>query len=370
MPDRTGHQKRDGGRVQGSYRIDRVFRGVGRIRVTSGTASLREYHRRNDALTRLHEDGRLDVLTAVQEKRLSVAEAVAAYHNGSAHSVAAIALTSSLWVAITATLPKMGKSHETRDRYELSLAKLRDCGVIGAAAKVRDLALVDWDCVRPFYKGAADWNHLRRALSAFLTKHLGDMMHPFRRQVTNRIAAEQEEEVVPDVSVEKMLEAVDVLPEWARAPVMLLALTGVRFGEYLYAEADDLRPLSREWVVRGKTGHRVASISQDAWPIIKAAVPPRYAPAPKKGEKNGDTKRYQRLAGAWKRATKKVGVTCNLHGLRHLAGQLASDGGLSDQMIRHFLGHKTTATTGKYTRRTQRHEAADLVSDALLKRRA
>lgn len=370
MPDRTGHQKRAGGKPQGCYRIDRVFRGVGRVRVTSGTASLREYHRRNDALTRLYEDGRLDVLAAVQCGTVTVLEAVSAYHLGAAHSVASIALVAPLWTAIEATLPKMGKSIETRDRYELSLNTLRTSKVISASAKVRDLALVDWERVRPFYKSAADWNRMRSALSVFISRHVGDMMHPFRRQVTNRIAREQEEEVVTDVSVEKMLEAVALAPEWARAPLLLLALTGVRFGEYLYADETDLRPLSREWVVRGKSGHRIVSVSEAAWPIIAAAVPPRYAPPPEKGEKNGETQRYQRLAGAWKRATRKAGVHCNLHALRHLAGQLVSDAGMTDQLIRHFLGHKTTATTGRYTRRTSRREAAEHVADAILRKRA
>lgn len=363
MPSRTGGKTT-------CYQIDRRFRGVGRVKLTSGTTSLREFYRRNDVLTTLYEDRRLDVLCALRDGVVSVVEVCAAHRKGAGHSLAAIALVSPLWASMRQTLPTMGKSRETRDRYALTFASLEACGVIPPTALVRDLESVEWVRVRPHFKSAADWNHVCSGVSSFLTRYLGDVQHPFRRAVMKRLKKEAATERVPDVTVTAFLSAVARAPEWAHAPLMALALSGVRMGEYIHATDTDLRPLTKEWVVSGKTGPRVVTFADDAWPIITAAVPARYARAPLPGQKNGETQRYQRLAGAWKRATKKEGITCNLHDLRHLAGQLASDAGLSDQMIRHFLGHRNTSTTGRYTRRTQRREASDAVATALLKRRA
>jgi hypothetical protein len=64
------------------------------------------------------------------------------------------------------------------------LKALRRSGVLKEDAKVRELSRVNWaDLRQAWSNGPADWNHLRRAVSRFLTMILKDKYHPFRRTV-------------------------------------------------------------------------------------------------------------------------------------------------------------------------------------------
>lgn len=56
--------KQDGGT---SYRIDRVFKGVGRIAIASGTSHAGTFGRISAMLTGLHKTGRLDLLAAIRD---------------------------------------------------------------------------------------------------------------------------------------------------------------------------------------------------------------------------------------------------------------------------------------------------------------
>lgn len=357
-----------------AFRIDLVLKGVGRLRISSGTTQRREYERRKSLILDLYRDGRLDVLTALKAGGVSMVELLAAHREGGAHSLGAIFLIRPLWEAITETLPEMasdplpGKVAETRNRYERSLKTLKDCGVLRSTAKVRDLEKVRWQDVRPHFGGEADWNHLRSALSAFLSAFLGDVMHPFRRAVVKRIEREKPPERVVDVSVEAFWKAHALLPVWAKDPITCLALTGLRMGEYIYADAKSLRHESHEIVVEGKSGRRVVAVSPQAWPVICAAIPARYATAPKAGQRNSGTWRYQRLEKAWRLATRETQLVCTLHDLRHLAAQLASDAGFSDGAIADQHGHEQVATTRRYTRRKNRRDVADATANAVLRK--
>lgn len=62
----------------GSYRLDRVFPGVGRIAVASGATTKEEYKKRNAMLTRLYDQGRLDLLRAIHSGKYTVTEVYAA----------------------------------------------------------------------------------------------------------------------------------------------------------------------------------------------------------------------------------------------------------------------------------------------------
>lgn len=349
-------------------RLNVVLKGVGRLRITTGTSDRREHERRKALIMELYRDGRLDVLKALKDGAVSLIEVIAANRETGARSMTAITLVRPLWDAITDTLPDMGKGTETRNRYTLSLDTLKACKVLPPDARVRDLDQVEWMKVRPHFKGAADWNHLRRALSAFLSVYLGDMTHPYRRAVITRIETEKEISRTPDVSVESFWKAVALLPLWARDPVVCLALTGMRIGEYIHAGAHSLRPAAREIVVIGKTGERVIAVAEQAWPLIVAAIPARYADAPKPGTRNSGTWRYQRLEKAWRNATATAGISCSLHGLRHLAAQLASDAGFSDGAIADQHGHADAGTTRRYTQRRTRRDVADATASAVLRK--
>ncbi len=350
------------------YRIDLRLKGVGRLQVSSGTSQRREYERRKQVLRDLHADGRLDVLTALNAGTVSMVEVLAGVRETGVKTLTALVLHRPLWASLADALKASTAGTETTDRYRLSVTTLERCGVLPKGARVRDLATVEWPRVRPSFKSASDWMHLRRALSALLSIHLGDMTHPFRREVIGRIETEKEGERTPDVTIAQFWACVDRLPSWAVDPIRCIALTGVRCGEYIHATADDLRPATLEWVVRGKTGTRPVAVAAAAWPIVCAAVPARYAPPPRAGERNSSTRRYQLLQQAWMKATRAEGVVCTLHGLRHLHGQLLSDLGESDGSVADVLGHGDAKTTRRYTKRTNRRDAAEGIAGAILKR--
>jgi integrase len=361
-PDRTGSKHK------GHFRHDRVFKGVGRVRITSGTSNRKEFYRRDDLLTRLYEDAKLDVLEALRDKRISIVEVLAASRNTSGLTMAGVALIKPWWPIVDDLLRTLPKTEATRRFYTNTLKKLRGTTHFPDSMTVRDLMAVDWTAVRTLYGAAASWNHLVATLSTLLSSHLGDVHHPFRKQVMGKLWTEKPNERVPDVSVAAFWRCVARLPEYLKAPVQCMALTGLRVGEYLTTTEESLRPLSREIVVTGKTGQRVVAVAEEAWPIIAAAIPPRYARADKPSVRTSDTRRYRLLQKGWKAATDAEGITCTPHDLRHLSAQLASDAGMSDGEIMDQLGHSSSAMTRRYTRKTKRTGAANATAAALLKR--
>jgi hypothetical protein len=59
--------------------IDRVLKGVGRIKKASGTTNVPVRNKMNRMLTTLHEDGRLDILRAIRDGKLSLLEVYSAF---------------------------------------------------------------------------------------------------------------------------------------------------------------------------------------------------------------------------------------------------------------------------------------------------
>src|SRR5438093_6474787 len=66
----------------GTFRLDRRFPGVGRVAVASGATTATEFHKRDALLTRLYDQGRLDLLRAIQAGTLNVTEVYAADRSG------------------------------------------------------------------------------------------------------------------------------------------------------------------------------------------------------------------------------------------------------------------------------------------------
>ncbi len=361
-------RRRREGEKGGAKRIDLMFRGVGRVHVTAQTTNQREYERRKDGIKQLYREGAIEALCMLRDGKISVVELLAVYRGSGATSRLALVQWQNVWDVVDELAGSLGKSAETQARYATTFKKLKACGVIPATARIADLERVDWRKVRPHFGGAADWNHLHRAVSKLLSEHLGDMLHPFRRAVVKRIVKEPEPERVPEVTLEQFWKAHALLPVWARDAVLLLALTGVRIGEYIHATADDLRPASLEWAVDGKSGKRVVSIPAQAWPLVAAAIPARYAPPVKPGQRNSSSQRYQRLQAAWQKATTAAGIVCTLHDCRHLHAQIASDKGFSDGSIADRLGHAQVATTRRYAKQTGNRAVADAVADEVLRK--
>ncbi len=184
--------------LHGSYRIDRRFRGVGRIAVASGATTKGAYQDRLACLTSLSNQGRLDVLQAVKGGRVTVTQVYSAHKRDAIDDLMASLNPqpehAAFWPSVWEWLGPEDKRGATAQRYASTFKKLERIGMTVVKDKQRrpveavaDLGCVDWPSVRQRWVGsAADRNHLRRALGKFLTDHLGDVYDPLRRIVVKR----------------------------------------------------------------------------------------------------------------------------------------------------------------------------------------
>lgn len=356
------------GKGVGAFQFDRAFPGVGRIKRTSGTQNLREFRRRDALLTKLYETSALDVLRAFKDGKITIEEIVEADRgNHVALSLARLATTAPLPDAIEAVLPRMGTAPSTRDRYRRSLARLLTVAPELQAARVGDLAAVDWRVVNERWHGsAADWNNMARALSRFLSVHLSDKYHPLRREVMREVPRRAEVPRTPDQSVELFLKLVAAMPVPAQPCFLVLALTGMRIGEYVWADRSSLRPETRSVVVRGKTGEGVVYLTDEGYAIATAAIPCPLAPAPTPGQTTHQIKRYGMMWRLYRQAQQTVGVSgLRLHDIRHLFGQTAADAGVATVQTQAQLRHADPKMTRRYEMPAQARAAAVAVAQRL-----
>lgn len=357
-----------------------------RIDRSSETKSKREHNALVALLYQLRENGQLDVLRAFAGGRISIVQLKQAKRAGRLKSdtmLADVALYEPLWAAIDRILPTLGKAPKTRLRYYTSLRKLRLVAApwLPTSALVRDLATVPWREVREAWTvektrravtgrgkaaraegyvtetahaSAADWNHLRRAISTFLSQLLGDKYHPTRRAIVTRIEIEAEVPRKPRIK-DVFWQIIDRVPEHARPCYVVLGVSGMRIGEYLYDEIT-LRPETFEIVTHGKTGTHTYSVAPEYWPWIELGVPSPL-------RELWLRKYFTRAAAAlgrpelWPRD------------LRHLYAQMAKSEGSATTDTMGALGQKTPGITRGYEAEDAKAEVAAKVARGLTKRR-
>lgn len=341
----------------------RLQRQVFGIRLSFSMAGLtaQQVRARVAVLDKLEADDQVDVVRALHERDITLAELVDLDRQGRLRGSEirqVVTLRRPLWATIDATLPKMGPTNETRMRYRVSLAALRErCATLPPNATVSDLQRVDWATLQAAWLAVAspsDWNHLRRAVSRFLSVFLDDKWHPFRRAVVKQIATVKERERVPDLTLALFRDALALVREPLRPCYITIAAHGLRVGEYLAITEADLRPATSKVLVRGKTGERVVPVHAELWPYVVAAVPSPIG--------------YTGLYKNWKAAVREIGYGhTTVHDLRHLAAQTASDQGASVVSIMELLGHSNTVMAGRYARQTEATRGGNAVAGALLK---
>src|SRR6266702_3801809 len=239
MPHRTSKH--------GTFRLDRRFPGVGRVAIASGATTATEFHKRDALLTRLYDQGRLDLLRAIQSGKLNVTEVYAADRTEQLDTLTGdrALLSANLWEAVKNWIPTSAPAKQTRRRYATSFGTLERSGVLKPSAAVADLASVDWRALTAIWKGGpSDWNHLRRAVSRFLTLYLGDVHHPMRRAVVKAIPTRKEHSRVPDLPLSLFWSIIEKAPEYLRPAYITMAALGLRVGEYLRLTKDHLLPHS------------------------------------------------------------------------------------------------------------------------------
>jgi len=343
----------------GSYRFDRRFRGVGRITRASGAQDVKLFNRLDAMLTELHEDGKIDVLRAIKEGRLTALEVYAAQRAGRVSHVASeVVLYRNLWEVVDDWLANADVSPATIDRYRVSFVVLKRQKVLGSKAMVRDLDSVDWKRRRKAWPNSpADWNRMRAAVGRMLTVLLDDVHHEFRRRVMRRIPrAVEPTGRVPDLTVPLFWKIVEAAGEQERAAFVSLAVTGLRAdSEFCALREEHLMPHTHSINVPGtKTAGSAAvvRVGPIAWEWVVAAVPSFYA--------------HSTLYKKFKKAAAAVGSPeLTLHDLRHLSGQLMIDGGVPESVVQTHLRHKTPGMTRRYLIRKQKGEAGE-VADRML----
>jgi len=315
-------------------------------------------------LDRLAEprQGRLDVLRALKAHHVTVAEVLDADRSGQLDALMA-SLTpcperAPLWAAVQAWLGPAEHRGPTVTRYATSWAKLERLAVLPATAAVADLATVDWKGLRRTWEGSpSDWNHARRAVSHFLSVHLGDTYHELRRAVVKGIPKQAERERVPDLDVPTFWQVVHAAPEHVRPAFVALVALGLRMGEYLRLTPEHLHPITKTVSIPGSktaTSAAVLKVDPDLWPWIVQAVP---APVT-----------YGWLRRYWKQALEAVGadVTLRLHDLRHLTAQLLVNAGQSEASVQTTMRHATASMTRRYAKQKDRGENAAALARVLL----
>jgi len=342
----------------GSYRIDRRFKGIGRIALASGTRNRKRFEALDAMLTELYEDGKLDLLRGIRDHSLTIQQVYEAKRMGQLPYLASeLVVLDSLWDCVSEWLPRSARAEGSRKRYAVSFRSLRRSGVLSHNATVADLKRVDWNELRGSWPaGPADWNRLRAAVSRFLSVTLGDKYHPFRREVLRAFPRAQEPPGrVPELSIELFWHIVARTPEHAQAAYVLLAATGLRVGEYLSLEDDHLRHLSKEITVPGtKTAasQDVIPVGPEAWKWVKQAVPPPLG--------------HKWLYKHWKRACAAAGAPeLTLHDLRHFYGQSLVDAGRPEASVQQSMRHIDPRMTRRYTKRKDQGDNA-LTMDGIL----
>ncbi len=327
----------------------------GRLVVTSGAKTKRELERVRALLYKIRDQRRHDLLRALADHQIALSELIAADMEDRLSFLAVdLVLYRPLWDTMDAFVDDNG---DQGARYKIYLQQLRARQVLPEGASVRDLDRINWkDLQQRWGKGPADWNHLRSAVSRFLTVQLGDVYHPFRRQVMRHFPKlKAPAGRVPDLTPEKFWEVVAAAPEWLRAAYVVLVLTGMRLGEYLRCtEANILSERKGIRVPGTKTEGSADVIFIDArmWGWIEAGIPSPL------GE--------NRLRIRWREACAAVGVeNVTMHDLRHCHGQWITDKGVPEKYVQQSLRHASPDMTRRYTRSKDIGVAAEAIATVL-----
>lgn len=397
-------------------RRDLTRLGLGVVQIVTQAKTQRVNTRRTALFDELVEDGQVAVLKALLAGEATWAELEEAKrhkeHMGSA-VLAGVELNRPLFPAMRATLPRMGHAKSTRKRYGNSLNALERQTLVPwprsgekTPMRVKDLIDVDWETMSAGWgKSAADWNHVARFVSAFLTTYRAPAGHPkakqlgridpFRVQVVARIPMLTEEERVPDLSPELFWRIMAIVPEHVRPAYMTLLITGMRDrSEYLACTKEHLLPHTHKIRPPGTKTKKAKerqpiSVDPSLWVWIEAGIPSpvRYkmlrqhwmraclsVGAAKLVETGKMVTRRKRLDPGWKQRGERKEmetvpelryVGLHLHDLRHALAQVLSDEGRPLNDVQDVLRHASPAMSAKYARRTSTKKSAETIAGVL-----
>lgn len=350
-PARTGQGKR------ATYRLNRVIPKVGRIQVSVGSGKLTDYRAAEALLTKLAEQGRLDLLRALKGRTITVRELRDADRREElAQAQAGIYLRRPfLPLARQLVRQQAWQSPRTKEYYEEGLDALERAGTIDRSTTVGELLELDWPRIeRRWPHSAADWMRVRRTLGRVASLLFGDKFHPLRRQLMRTVPRRREIPREPTLTVQGFWQGIARLPEPMRPILCAIVGTGLRRKEMWGLDRADLRPAVHGIVVREAKGEsqRFLELDPAIYQFVAAAVPIKL--------------RYDYVLKRWQRALGEAGQPrTTLHDLRHCFGQWTLDQGVSDADVQQALGHKTPHQTRIYRMRQQRRAVSGAVAKVL-----
>lgn len=363
------HRVQRGGKAVGTLLIDKRYRGVGRVRVASGTVHTPTYRAIVAAFDTLYQRGRLDLLIAVRDKRLTplaVLDATRTHRVDALPSADTLLPLAATW---TAWLPTHDCGADHRRHLGYALARLTaDAGPL--VPTVADLP-ARLAAVRATYQAsghARAFNLTRHAALAFVKATVGDdspLYAKVRKVAALKVTAKRKKQplTVPQVdalcaTLERVREARDEFGTWSAAQAReagqlawTLAWTGMRPSE-LYGR----------WYLEGPGVHVVGT---------KTAAAVRALPKPH------HDRRYAWPSGAisakalakrvW-HASRKEGSgcpPCTLYDLRRSFANWMEAAGIPRTRRRQYLGHAQQDVTDRY----ESHDVTPhLTADAALLR--
>lgn len=345
----------------GNFRVEQTFKGVGLIRKSLGTKDLRVFRQRVALLEKLEKREAYEVLRAFDDDRITIEQLVEAdAKNELAFTLSGMALRENLWDAIERVLPTMAESEATRYRYATSLRALQRKGAkwLGPRAKVADLAHMPWRALKAKWGASGtDWMHMRRAVSRFLTLHLGKVHHPFRLDVMDKdnFPTAREKKRHPSLALAEFQRILDHVPEHLCGSYWCIVLTGMRLNEYTRCRPHHLNAAAHSLRVPGRkteASDAVVHISPRLWGFITAAIPCRV--------------QARWLQTVWLRATKAAGTKVTIHDLRHVHGHWAIDEGVAESKVQSSYRHTSAAMTRGYVQRLDTGEVSEALADKIL----
>lgn len=359
--------------------LDLVLPGLGtegdRFVKAWGVETAAEREPRRAVVRDLYNAGQLDVLRSMlrrpSEGGTTWAEVLQAKRRGEIASdslFSSIVLKRPLAETITQTLPKMGGKRSTRNFYREMLDTFIRVAKMSDTATVQDLRNVDWPAVwmtmahvRPVRR-----NHLRAAVSAFLTAFLEDKYHPFRRAVVKAMGKKEKVKPIPkNVTVAEFWTLMEHVPEPLVACYVTLAATGMRVGEYLATTERDLSRFPTIHFSDGKGGEDTVEVDPELEPYIRQAIPCNVAPRPKRsGHRTQDDPRYRRLQQSLKAASDETGIPATIHTLRHFyAGEGVQHN--PQAFVQQAMRHTTPGMTAMYAAQMEKQAVAQSIGKAL-----
>lgn len=217
---------KDGG--AGTFIIDRVFKGVGRLKLASGTTNPTVFRRLNTMLSRLYDAGRLDILRGVRDKRYSPLEVHEFYQRHELDKLPTadtVAGLSKAWEAWAADL-------DCSDAHRRSLAQSLRHLKATDTHRVANLPSLVEAARKQLKAHPQSFRLLRSAAQAFVRDTL-KRSHPLYRE----IAAVEPLKITPQrvkhpATPDELREITKDMDAAAADAVWTLATTGMRLNEY------------------------------------------------------------------------------------------------------------------------------------------